>query len=249
MTHLQIAFNIFYLGLGLISLAHITWWVLPMWLLFAIGNGTIGHRYFAHSSFNVSPGTHKIMCVWCTISGYSPVVYWQVQHRHHHRHTDTTRDIHSPVNGHMMSLIGWIFSKKRLESVYQDRASKVAHALSSKDCTVRMVSQYFIPINLIFLAALWALSLEIMLAAGTAWLMEHIRLGLVNLVCHWPGFPGNYRNFDTDDRSHNNVIIGLLGLGFGWHNNHHADAGSLDLRRRWWEWDFEAQIAKLLKKL
>jgi stearoyl-CoA desaturase (delta-9 desaturase) len=30
------------------------------------------------------------------------------------------------------------------------------------------------------------------------------------------------RPFDTDDESRNNPVIGLLALGEGWHNNHHA---------------------------
>ena len=44
----------------------------------------------------------------------------------------------------------------------------------------------------------------------------------VNSVTHLWG----YRNYETDDSSRNNVIIGIVSNGEGWHNNHHADPRS-----------------------
>lgn len=248
-TQIQIAFNILYLCLGIVGLLMPTWWILLFWFVFAVGNGTIGHRYFAHNNFKVSLIAHWIMALWSTLSAYSPVIYWQVQHRHHHRHTDTDQDIHSPTNGRLMSMIGWVFSQSRIESVYKDRSSRVIHAHESRDPAVRLTSQYFVGINVCFLVLLALIDRELALAAASAFVLEHLRLGLVNLVCHWPGFPGNYRNHDTADLSQNNIVLGILTLGFGWHNNHHADAGQLDLQQRWWEIDIEAQIGKLLSKL
>jgi stearoyl-CoA desaturase (delta-9 desaturase) len=40
----------------------------------------------------------------------------------------------------------------------------------------------------------------------------------VNSICHMYGS----RPFATKDASRNNLLIGLLGFGEGWHNNHHA---------------------------
>jgi stearoyl-CoA desaturase (delta-9 desaturase) len=40
----------------------------------------------------------------------------------------------------------------------------------------------------------------------------------VNSVCHTFGT----RPFATSDRSRNQWTVGLLGMGEGWHNNHHA---------------------------
>ena len=49
--------------------------------------------------------------------------------------------------------------------------------------------------------------------------------------------------------SRNNVILGHLTFGLGWHNNHHANPRQLDNQIRWWEFDLEANIAKLLNLL
>lgn len=248
-TQLQIMFTGIYLVLGVIGLMSASWWILVFWLIFAFGNGTVGHRYFAHRSFSVSATTHWILALWCTLSAYSPPVYWQVQHRHHHRHTDRLEDIHSPRQGWLMSMFGWPFSEQRLNSVFDDRASLATLAQSRRDRAASFCSDWFIPINLVFWLILMAVDWNLLLAAAASIVIEYLRLGLINSVCHWPGLPGNYRNHDTSDQSYNNIVLGWVGLGFGWHNNHHHDASALVLSERWWEIDLEGQLGRLLAKL
>lgn len=55
----------------------------------------------------------------------------------------------------------------------------------------------------------------------------------VNSVTHIWG----YRNYETGENSRNNVLVGLLSNGEGWHNNHHADPRSARHGHRWWELD------------
>ena len=45
------------------------------------------------------------------------------------------------------------------------------------------------------------------------------------------------RRFETPDRSRNNLLLALLTLGEGWHNNHHAFPGACRQGLRWWEVD------------
>ena len=55
----------------------------------------------------------------------------------------------------------------------------------------------------------------------------------VNSVTHLWG----YRTYETDERSRNNVFVGLLVHGEGWHNNHHAEPRSAKHGHHWWELD------------
>ena len=55
----------------------------------------------------------------------------------------------------------------------------------------------------------------------------------VNSVTHLWG----YRNYETDEDSRNNLVVGLISNGEGWHNNHHADPRSARHGHRWWEID------------
>jgi fatty-acid desaturase len=67
----------------------------------------------------------------------------------------------------------------------------------------------------------------------------------VNSVTHIWG----YRNYDTPDRSRNNVIVALLVSGEGWHNNHHADPSSARQGHKWWELDLVWLAIRLLMLL
>ena len=67
----------------------------------------------------------------------------------------------------------------------------------------------------------------------------------VNSVTHLWG----YRNYATRDDSRNNLLIGFLAAGEGWHNNHHADPSSARHGHRWWEFDLTWHIIRLLMLL
>ena len=55
----------------------------------------------------------------------------------------------------------------------------------------------------------------------------------VNSVCHiWGSRP-----FRTGDFSRDNAIVGLLALGEGWHNGHHAFPASARHGLGWWKFD------------
>jgi stearoyl-CoA desaturase (delta-9 desaturase) len=83
----------------------------------------------------------------------------------------------------------------------------------------------------------WKLSLaEVCLPTALCLLQDN----LVNVFGHKRAIIG-YRNFNTQDNSHNNILLGYLGWGQGWHNNHHHDPSSYDfgssVSGRWYEFD------------
>jgi stearoyl-CoA desaturase (delta-9 desaturase) len=64
----------------------------------------------------------------------------------------------------------------------------------------------------------------------------------VNSIAHLWG----YRNYATDEDSRNNVLVGIISNGEGWHNNHHADPRSAKHGHRWWELDTTYLTIRLL---
>jgi stearoyl-CoA desaturase (delta-9 desaturase) len=67
----------------------------------------------------------------------------------------------------------------------------------------------------------------------------------VNSVCHMFG----RREFRTTDRSTNNLIVGVLAWGEGWHNNHHAFPTSARHGLAWWQLDPSWLLIRLMEKL
>jgi hypothetical protein len=53
----------------------------------------------------------------------------------------------------------------------------------------------------------------------------------------------------TTDQSRNNFLIGLLAMGEGWHNNHHAFPRSANHGMHWWQIDPSAWVIGGLEKL
>jgi fatty-acid desaturase len=150
-----------------------------------------------------------------------------------------------------MSLFGWPFSPRRLNSIWRDRATRVAHAHFSRDSALALFGspQGYILTNLVFLTVLALVNPVLPALMAMSLVIEHCRIAFVNACCHIPGFPGNYRNHDTQDQSHNNWILGALTLGFAFHNNHHAHPNQVVLQERWWEWDLEGLVARLLSRM
>jgi len=75
--------------------------------------------------------------------------------------------------------------------------------------------------------------------------LNHHVTWAVNSVCHTYG----KREFVTTDQSRNNLLIGLLAMGEGWHNNHHAFPRSANHGMHWWQIDPSAYIIGGLEKL
>jgi len=56
-----------------------------------------------------------------------------------------------------------------------------------------------------------------------------------------------YQNFKVGDTSRNNLWLGYVTLGEGWHNNHHAHARAASNQVRWWEIDMTAWLIAALE--
>jgi len=55
--------------------------------------------------------------------------------------------------------------------------------------------------------------------------------------------------FKTGDISMNNAPIGILALGEGWHNNHHAFEDSCRHGLKWWQIDMTWMFIVALEKV
>src|SRR5262249_61847088 len=95
-------------------------------------------------------------------------------------------------------------------------------------------------------AGTWAGALLGLLWGGLArtFLVHHVTWS-VNSVCHLWG----RRPFPSGDHSRNNFLLGVLALGEGWHNNHHAFPSSARHGLRWWEIDASYWVIRGLARL
>lgn len=238
-----------YVILGLFSLYLVSWnYLLLGYVFVAVCNGVAAHRYFSHDQFEVNSFGRLILGLMATIGMYSPINYWIVQHKHHHRYSDKAEDLHSPVKGLLHASLLWPFKANVIQSAFSDKASGLLLARANRDKVIKFYSQYFVPINVLFLFLLFLIDNMIAFAYLGGCILDYFRIGLINSICHLD-IPGNYKNHNTNDSSRNSLILGLITLGFGWHNNHHNDGKKLILTERWWEVDIEGYIGYLFSKV
>src|SRR5205085_10807083 len=65
------------------------------WLrIFAIGAGY--HRYFSHRAYSTNRSFRLVLAFLAQSSAQKSVLWWAAKHRHHHLHSDTIQDVHSP---------------------------------------------------------------------------------------------------------------------------------------------------------
>jgi stearoyl-CoA desaturase (delta-9 desaturase) len=170
-------------------------------------------------------------------------------HRKHHRHAECDEDPHSPRAGVLWSHIGWFLASDRAafdawtcERYAPDLvADRFYRRLERPGVALALqAAQWSAFLGGGFLAGLSSTgSWRSALAVALSWLVwgVFVRVVLVwhvTLSVNSVGHLWGYRTFDTPDDSRNNVVIGLLAGGEGWHNNHHADPRSAAHGRRWW---------------
>jgi stearoyl-CoA desaturase (Delta-9 desaturase) len=221
----------------------VTWQALTIcvalyWLrIFAIGAGY--HRYFSHRAYSTSRAFQLVLAVAAQTTAQKSVLWWAAMHRHHHLHSDTENDVHSPRHkGFLYSHIGWVFARRN------DSAdlSKVADLARFPE--LRFLHRFeLLPAlglaALCFLVAGWS-----GLVVGFLWstvLVYHATF-CINSLAHVSGST----RYVTGDDSRNNWLLALFTMGEGWHNNHHAYQSSARQGFRWWEIDLTYYLLRLL---
>src|SRR5947209_13433502 len=241
-----VPFVLIHLGCAAAIWSGITWQAVVIcvalyWLrMFAIGAGY--HRYFSHRSYSAGRLFQFILAVLAQSSAQKSILWWAAKHRHHHLHSDTNRDVHSPRHkGFIYSHVGWIFARQHDTT----DLVKVADFASFPELMwlhkFEVLPAVAIAV-LCFLIAGWS-----GLVVGFLWstvLLYHATF-CINSLAHVRG----RKRYVTGAYSRNNWLLALFTMGEGWHNKHHAYQSSVRQGFRWWEIDATFYILKALSWL
>jgi len=199
------------------------------------------HRALAHNSVQLSNRMKRFVIKTGPWVVGLDALAWSCMHRLHHQHADTKEDPHSP---HFMGIFGLLFGQLlSYNKIIVGLLKKKTEYLDGvKDIDVQVHWLYrnklwWLPyIVQLVIAVVFALVFQNTLV-GLAYffgIMSHpIQGWLVNALAHSKG----YRNFDTADKSVNNLLLGYLVFGEGYQNNHHQYPESAKFGIRWFEVD------------
>lgn len=226
-------------AMGLIPLSYL-WLTLVMWILISgLGIAVGYHRIFSHRTHTLKTWQENIILFFATFAAQGSPIFWVAVHRgYHHPYSDTARDLHSPVAySKWHAFVGWL--NQNTEANNQVNI-KYAVDLLRKPNFVWFHKNYYrlawaVPLTLAVFD--WQLAFAMFFLPSAIALLQD---NGTNVFGHTKAGIG-YRNFDTTDNSQNNFVLGYLGWGQGWHNNHHARPARFDFGSgtsgKWWEWD------------
>lgn len=230
--------------------------LLGMYVLTAVGITVGFHRLFTHRSFETYSWVKVVLTALGSMAVQGPMLKWVAMHRRHHQHSDTAADPHSPhhhgggilglIRGAWHAHIGWFFHRdpEDLDRYVPDLR---------KSTVLRVGSALFLLWVAIGLAAPAVLGGVLTLTWAGVWtgliwgglvrifLVHHVTWS-VNSACHLWG----RRPYPGADQSRNNLVFGVLALGEGWHNTHHAFPTSARHGLRWWQIDASYWVIRSL---
>jgi fatty-acid desaturase len=224
--------------------------LLSLYVFGVLGINIGYHRLLAHKSFGCPKWLERTFAIFgvCCLQG-SPI-RWVAIHRRHHQYADEERDPHSPLVNFFWAHVGWVIAKVDNQLQLYDRYSKDL----VRDKFYAWIDGRWWWWKIVFIS--WGVFffggfIAELLRGGT--IMQATRVGLsllvwgvfVRTVVHWHltwavnsvSHLWGYRNYETPDHSRNNIILGVLANGEGWHNNHHADPRSARHGHKFWELD------------
>jgi len=205
--------------------------------MFAVTGGY--HRYFSHRSYKTSRVGQFVIAFLCQTSAQRGVVWWSAIHRHHHLHSDTEHDVHSPRHhGFLYSHVGWIFNPSSWKPDY----GTVRDLTKYPELVLLDRFTYLPAFTLGF--GMWLWGGWPMLVVGFFWSTVALYHGtfFINSLAHVHGS----QRYLTGDDSRNSLFLALITFGEGWHNNHHHYQSSTRQGFKWWEIDITYYILKAL---
>jgi stearoyl-CoA desaturase (Delta-9 desaturase) len=227
-----------------------------LYVLTAVGITVGFHRLFTHRSFETNVVVQFILAALGSMALQGSLFKWVALHRLHHQYSDSADDPHSPhhfgraglgfVRGFWHAHIGWFFEPDPpdlagyVKDLSRSRSLRVADALFLAWAALGLA----VPAVLGgLLTHTWAGVWTGLIWGGLVrlFLVHHVTWS-VNSACHlWGSQP-----FGSHDRSRNNFVFGVLAMGEGWHNSHHAFPSSARHGLQWWQVDVSYWIIRAL---
>ncbi|MEB2314168.1 MAG: acyl-CoA desaturase [Polyangiaceae bacterium] len=199
------------------------------------------HRYFSHHAYKLGRAAQLVMAFGGGTAAQKGALWWAGHHRHHHKYSDGPEDIHSPKRGFWWSHMNWFLCEK------YDRTPIERIKDFAKYPELRWLDRHHLvpPV---------ALAAAVYLAGGASALLAGFFLSTVllyhgtftiNSLSHVFG----RRRYATTDTSRNSLLLALITLGEGWHNNHHYYQSTANQGFFWWEIDVTYYVLRALALL
>ena len=228
------------------------------------------HRLWSHKAYKASWQFRVILMLLFTITGQRHIWAWVLDHRVHHRYSETDADPHDARRGFLFAHVGWLVLTPH--PAVERARKEVDMSDLQNDGVVMWQKKWYEPLFAIFTIAIpvlvpWYCWNETLW--NSFWVNFNTRFSatlnvafLINSLAHTHGF----RPYDKDISPVESPILGLLAVGEGWHNFHHVfpwdyrtgelGNGRINLTTQFidafarlgWAWDLRSADGKVIRR-
>jgi stearoyl-CoA desaturase (delta-9 desaturase) len=196
------------------------------------------HRYFSHRAYKMGRVMQFLVAFGGATAAQKGPLWWAAHHRHHHKHSDRPEDIHSPLRGFWWSHMGWIVCRK-----YRGTDLEAIKDFA-KYPELRLLNKHYLVPPVMLGVLCFALGGWSALVTGffLSTVLTYHGTFVINSLAHVMG----RRRYVTTDTSRNSLVLALITLGEGWHNNHHYYQSTANQGFFWWEIDISYYVLRVL---
>lgn len=226
------------------------------------------HRLWSHRAYKARTPLRILLALLFTITGQRDIYTWALDHRVHHKYSETVADPHDVRRGFWFAHVGWLVLTPH--PAVEDRRAALRE--SSKDLlddpVVKIQKLLFIPLFALLnvIIPLWVPCYfwdETFLNSFVVSFVTRFTITLniafcVNSFAHlWGNKP-----YDRYIKPVENSMVSLAALGEGWHNYHHvfpwdyrtSELGRLNISTNFidtfakigWAYDLKAATASMI---
>ncbi|XP_030369653.1 stearoyl-CoA desaturase 5 [Scaptodrosophila lebanonensis] len=201
-------------------------WVAVTILVSGIGITAGAHRLWSHKSYTASLPLRVLLAFAFSIAGQRDAYTWALDHRIHHKFSETDADPHNAKRGFFFAHVGWLFLTPHPKVIAKRKVIDMSDL--EADPVVMFQRKYYIP-----LFALCSIVLPVMVPwyfwQESLWMSFWINFNMrfcwtlnvaffVNSVAHMWG----RKPYDKNIMPVEAPLVSLVALGEGWHNYHHV---------------------------
>ncbi|CAH0714306.1 unnamed protein product, partial [Brenthis ino] len=186
------------------------------------------HRLWSHRAYKARLPLRILLALLFTITGQKDIYTWALDHRVHHKYSETVADPHDVRRGFWFAHVGWLVLTPHPAVENRRVALKNTSVDLINDPVVLLQRRFFIPLfillNLVIPVGIpvyfWG---ETLLNSFVVSFVTRFTITLniafcVNSFAHlWGNKP-----YDRFIKPVENSIVSLAALGEGWHNYHHV---------------------------
>ncbi|XP_017888699.1 acyl-CoA Delta(11) desaturase [Ceratina calcarata] len=202
-----------------------------LWAFFIVYTSGFGitagaHRLWSHRAYKAKWPLRLFLIFLFTITGQKHVYAWALDHRVHHKYSETDADPHNVKRGFFFAHVGWLLVTPHPEVVKKRKAVDMSDL--EADSIVMWQKRLYIPLFAL-LAIGFPVAVPCYFWSESVWTSFWVNFNFrfcvtlniaffVNSAAHMWG----QRPYDKYISSVENLAVSIAALGEGWHNFHHV---------------------------